>query len=179
LSELPLDTASEKIALFTDTLDEINGVAITIRRLVKTARERGVSLTVITSGYGTQLEGVKQFKAVGDFVLPEYPELKLSFPPILDVMQYIEKEGITRIHISTPGTVGLLGLLIARLMDIPAAGTYHTDIPQYVGNLTNDDFLEQAAWSYMIWFYNQMEEVLVPSAGTREQLLSHGLPRKS
>lgn len=176
LSELPLDTASEKIALFTDTLDEINGVAITIRRLVKTARERGVSLTVITSGYGTQLEGVKQFKAVGDFVLPEYPELKLSFPPILDVMQYIEKEGITRIHISTPGTVGLLGLLIARLMDIPAAGTYHTDIPQYVGNLTNDDFLEQAAWSYMIWFYNQMEEVLVPSAGTREQLLSHGLP---
>jgi glycosyltransferase involved in cell wall biosynthesis len=28
----------------------------------------------------------------------------------------------------------------------------------------------------MIWFYNQMEEVLVPSSGTREQLLSHGLP---
>ena len=176
--EIPLLPEGEKIALFTDTLDEINGVAITIRRLVSTARDRGVKLTVITSGDGTEsgLEGVRQFKAVGDFVLPEYPELKLSFPPILDVMNYIEKEGITRIHISTPGTVGLLGLLIARLMDIPAAGTYHTDIPQYVGSLTNDEFLEQAAWSYMIWFYNQMEEVMVPSAGTREQLLSHGLP---
>ncbi len=176
--EIPFPHSGEKIALFTDTLDEINGVAITIRRLIKTARDRGVSLTVITSadsGEG-QLDGVMQFKSVGDFVLPEYPELKLSFPPILDVMHYVEKEGITRIHVSTPGTVGLLGLLIGRLMDIPVAGTYHTDIPQYVRSLTDDEFLEQAAWNYMIWFYNQMEEVLVPSAGTREQLFSHGLP---
>jgi glycosyltransferase involved in cell wall biosynthesis len=167
----------EKIALFTDTLDEINGVAITIKRLIKTASERGVGLTVITSDQEPlAMEGVVRFQSVGDFVLPEYPELKLNFPPILDVMDYIEREGFTRIHISTPGTVGLLGLLIARLMDIPVAGTYHTDIPQYVRSLTNDEFLEQAAWSYMIWFYNQMEEVLVPSVGTRDQLFSRGLP---
>jgi glycosyltransferase involved in cell wall biosynthesis len=61
-------------------------------------------------------------------------------------------------------------------MDIPLAGTYHTDIPQYVRSLTNDEFLEQAAWSYMVWFYNQMEDVMVPSMGTREQLLARGLP---
>ncbi|HEX9078259.1 MAG TPA: glycosyltransferase [Desulfuromonadaceae bacterium] len=168
----------ERIALFTDTLDEINGVAITIRRLITTARERGVELTVITAGDAAEAagDGVVRFASVGDFVLPEYPELKLNFPPILDVMDFIEREGFTRIHISTPGTVGLLGLLVSRMMDIPAAGTYHTDIPQYVRSLTNDEFLEQAAWSYMIWFYNQMEEVMVPSAGTREQLLSRGLP---
>jgi len=176
--DIPHQSPREKIALFTDTLDEINGVAITIRRLIKTASDRGISLTVITSGDSEEGggDGVKQFKAVGDFVLPEYPELKLSFPPILDVMNYIERERITRIHVSTPGTVGLLGLLIGRLMAIPVAGTYHTDIPQYVRSLTNDEFLEQVAWSYMIWFYNQMEEVMVPSAGTREQLLSRGLP---
>jgi len=169
---------AEKIALFTDTLDEINGVAITIRRLISTARNRGIELTVITAGNSTddEVEGVKKFAAVGDFVLPEYPELKLSFPPILDVMDFIEREGFTSIHVSTPGTVGLLGLLIARMMDIPLAGTYHTDIPQYVRSLTNDEFLEQAAWSYMVWFYNQMEEVMVPSVGTREQLLARGLP---
>ncbi len=178
LPEKARQETKEKIALFTDTLDEINGVAITIKRLIKTAQERGVELTVITSDQetGKNMEGVVRFLSVGDFVLPEYPELKLSFPPILDIMDYIEREGYTRIHISTPGTVGLLGLMIARLMDIPVAGTYHTDIPQYVRSLTNDEFLEQAAWSYMIWFYSQMEEVLVPSAGTREQLISKGLP---
>jgi glycosyltransferase involved in cell wall biosynthesis len=177
LPEMHHKETPEKIALFTDTLDEINGVAITIKRLISTARNRGVELTVITSGEdGEVVEGVKKFKSVGDFVLPEYPELKLNFPPILDVMAFIEREGFTRIHVSTPGTVGLLGLLISRLMDIPVAGTYHTDIPQYVRNLTNDEFLEKAAWSYMIWFYSQMEEVMVPSVGTREQLQSRGLP---
>jgi len=178
LPEMRQQKAPEKIALFTDTLDEINGVAITIKRLISTAKSRGVELTVITAGADVDdaVEGVKKFPSVGDFVLPEYPELKLNFPPILDVMDYIEREGFTRIHISTPGTVGLLGLLIARLMDIPVAGTYHTEIPQYVRSLTNDEFLEKAAWSYMIWFYGQMEEVMVPSAGTREQLVSRGLP---
>ncbi len=178
LPEMRQSEAPEKIALFTDTLDEINGVAITIKRLISTARSRGVELTVITAGdhAGHAIEGVKKFQSVGDFVLPEYPELKLNFPPILDVMDFIEREVFTRIHVSTPGTVGLLGLLIARMMDIPVAGTYHTDIPQYVRSLTNDDFLEQAAWNYMIWFYSQMEEVMVPSTGTREQLTSRGLP---
>lgn len=177
LPEMHHQELPEKIALFTDTLEEINGVAITIKRLISTARTRGVELTVITTGNHdvTVMEGVRKFVSVGDFVLPEYPELKLNFPPILEVMDFIEREAFTRIHVSTPGTVGLLGLLIARMMNIPLAGTYHTDIPQYVRSLTNDEFLEKAAWSYMIWFYGQMEEVMVPSSGTREQLAARGL----
>jgi glycosyltransferase involved in cell wall biosynthesis len=167
----------EKIALFTDTLDEINGVAITIRRLIETARVKGVQLTVITSTPAETgfYNGVMNFRAIGDFSLPEYPDLKLHFPPLLEVIDYMEKEGFNHIHASTPGTVGLLGLLIAKLMDLPSAGTYHTDIPQYVRDLTNDEFLEKAAWSYMIWFYSQLGEVMVPSASTRTQLIEHGL----
>jgi glycosyltransferase involved in cell wall biosynthesis len=169
----------EKIALFTDTLDEINGVAITIRRLIGVARQRGVALTVISSGEAPTgfKDGVMQFQSLGKVGLPEYPELKLHFPPVLEIMDYLEKEGFTSIHISTPGTVGLLGLLLGKLMDLPLAGTYHTDIPQYVHKLTNDGFLEQVAWSYMIWFYGQMGEVMVPSVATREQLVARGLER--
>lgn len=168
----------EKIALFTDTLHEINGVAITIKRLIETARQRGIELTVITSspeetGFAG---GVMNFRSIGDFVLPEYPEIRLHFPPILDVIDYIEREGFTSIHVSTPGTVGLLALFVSRLMDIPIAGTYHTDIPQYVKSLTQDEMLEKAAWSYMIWFYGQLGEIMVPSASTRAQLIEQGLP---
>lgn len=167
----------EKIALFTDTLHEINGVAITIRRLIDIARNRGVELTVITStpnptGYE---DGVMNFRSIGDFVLPEYPDLKLHFPPVLDIIDYFEREGFTRIHVSTPGTVGLLALSIAKLMDFPIAGTYHTDIPQYVRSLTSDEMLEKAAWQFMIWFYGRMDEVMVPSASTRRQLVERGL----
>lgn len=169
--------AKQKIALFTDTLHEINGVAITIKRLIETARKQGIEFVVITStheetGYKN---GVMNFKSIGDFALPEYPDLKLHFPPILDIIDYFEKEEFTRIHVSTPGTLGLLSLFIAKLMDIPISGTYHTDIPQYVKSLTNDTFLENVAWNYMIWFYNLMEEVMVPSSSTRQQLVQRGL----
>jgi glycosyltransferase involved in cell wall biosynthesis len=71
-------------------------------------------------------------------------------------------------------------LLVAKLVDVPVAGTYHTDIPQYVGKLTADQFCEDTAWSYVIWFYNQLDEVMVPSRSTRDQLLRRGLsPEKT
>ncbi len=167
----------QKIALFTDTLHEINGVAITIKRLIETARKQGIELTVITSTHEEtgHKDGVMNFKSIGDFALPEYPDLKLHFPPILDIIDYFEKEEFSRIHVSTPGTLGLLALFIAKLMYIPISGTYHTDIPQYVKSLTNDTFLENVAWNYMIWFYNLMEEVMVPSSSTRGQLIQRGL----
>ena len=99
----------------------------------------------------------------------------MYFPPILDILDYVEREGFTRIHVSTPGTMGLLALAVGRLLNLPVTGTYHTDIPQYVGQLTDDDFMEESAWNYMIWFYGQMEEVTVPSQSTKKQLIERGL----
>ncbi len=167
----------EKVALFTDTLDEINGVAITIRRLLESCRRQGIELVVVTSGTGeTRFDaGVIHFRQVGEVALPEYPEMKVSFPPLLDVLDYIDREEFTRIHVSTPGSLGLTGLLVAKMMDLPVSGTYHTEIPQYVRRLTDDAFLENAAWDFMIWFYGMMSEVLVPSSSTRDQLVARGL----
>ncbi len=171
------DAGPERTALFTDTLHEINGVAMTIKRLVKTAQVRGVDLTVIMTGDSDvpETRGVRTFRSVGNVALPEYPDLQLRFPPILDVLHYVEQQGFTKIHVSTPGTMGLLGLGIAKLLDIPVAATYHTDIPQYVRRLTNDSFLEDTAWNFIVWFYNQMDEVLVPSRSTQSQLVERGL----
>ena len=167
----------EKIALFTDTVHEINGVALTINKLIETANTRKIDLTVITcsSGETSYKDRIHTFKSAGNFALPEYPEIKLHLPPILEILDFIEKEGFTRIHVSTPGTLGLLAIFIAKLMDIPVSSTYHTDFPQYVMSLTNDVFLADMSWKYIIWFYNQTEEVLVPSKSTQKQIIEKGL----
>ena len=167
----------EKMALFTDTLTDVNGVAITINRLIKAAPDYNTELTVIgCSNQPTEFSShVRNFQAIGDFSLPEYEDLQVHFPPILDVLDYVAEEGFTRVHISTPGIQGLLGLLVARLNDLPVSGTYHTDIPQYIGRLTADQSLEENAWNYIIWFYSQLDEVFVPSCATRDQLLKRGL----
>ncbi|KJR40154.1 group 1 glycosyl transferase [Candidatus Magnetoovum chiemensis] len=167
----------EKIALFTDTLYEITGVDLTIKRLVDTANMKGNKIKIITCTFDNTgpKEEIMNFKSIGDFSLPDFPQLKLSFPPILDIIYYLEKENFTKVHVSTPGTMGLAGLIVAKLMDLPISGTYHTDIPLYVRDLTNDLFIEGAAWSYMVWFYNMMDDVTVPSAKTKLELVQRGL----
>lgn len=166
-----------KIALFTDTLHEINGVAVTIKRILRTARERGIDCTVLTCSDQEESlrKGVMNFQAIGEFNLPEYDEIKQHFPPVLNVINFLEQNNFNRIHISTPGSMGCLGLFLAKLLQLPVTGTYHTDIPQYVNKLTEDEGLERAAWTFMTWFYNQMDEITVPSESTRRQLEDNGI----
>jgi glycosyltransferase involved in cell wall biosynthesis len=165
------------IALFTDTLHEINGVAVTIKRILRTAKERGIDCTVVTCSNQREslANGVMNFQAIGDFSLPEYAEIKQHFPPVLNVINFLEENGCNRIHISTPGAMGCLGLFLAKLLHLPVTGTYHTDIPQYVNKLTEDEGMERAAWTFITWFYSQMDEITVPSEATKRQLVDNGI----
>ena len=51
--------------------------------------------------------------------------------------------------ISTPGTMGLTALLAARLLGLRTSCVYHTDFPEYVRHLTQDDELADMTWRYM------------------------------
>jgi glycosyltransferase involved in cell wall biosynthesis len=170
-------TAQRKMALFSDTLSEVNGVALTIGRLANAASAHNTELVIVTcSNEPTGRTGTgMNFQAIGDVPVPEYHDMQFHFPPVLDVIDFVEEEGFDFVHVSTPGPQGLLGLLIARLLNLPVTGTYHTDVPQYVGHLTADQSLEETAWNYIIWFYNMLDEVLIPSIATRDQLLQRGL----
>jgi glycosyltransferase involved in cell wall biosynthesis len=174
--------AKKKMALFSDTLNDVNGVALTIGRLANAASVHDTDLVIVGCSHETTgLTGSgMNFQAIGDFSVPEYGNMQMHFPPILDVIDYVDQEGFDTIHVSTPGPQGLLGLLTARLLNLPVTGTYHTDVPRYIGHLTADQSLEETAWNYIIWFYNLLDEVLIPSCATRDQLLQRGLsPEKA
>ena len=54
------------------------------------------------------------FQPVGEFELPEYELQRLSFPPLLLIMEYLIRENYSELIISTPGPVGLSALYAAR-----------------------------------------------------------------
>jgi len=168
--------AKSKIAFFTDTLYETNGVAHTIRMMLEAAQTNNKSLSAITCGPEQQLRGQINFMPSGSYKLPEYPQLQLYYPPILEMLDYCYQQNFTHIHSSTPGPVGLAGLAIAKIMDIPFYGTYHTAFPQYAAEITGDDDLEMMMWRLMIWFYSQMDAVFVPSRATGNELIEKGIP---
>lgn len=173
----PGTAGAPRVAHFTDTLNEVNGVARTLRQNLAMAQELGRDYTIVTCfPERTPFQrGVVQFTPVGVCELPEYPELKVLTPPFLQMLKHCHEEGVTHLHAATPGPVGLAALGIARILKLPISGTYHTAIPQYGKALTGDTYVEDLLWKGMIWFYEQLDAIYVPSLATAQDLLEHGL----
>jgi len=166
-----------KIAHFTDTFHEINGVALTIQHQLELAKKTGKDLTVITCDAETRppMNGQMNFNPIGVYGFPEYPEQKMFLPPLLEILNYCYEQGFTQIHVATPGPLGLAGLAVSKIMKIPISGTYHTAIPQYAHILTGDYAIEELVWKYTTWFYDQLDLILVPSASTEHELTDKGI----
>src|SRR3989441_6874863 len=175
--EIPVALKNCKRAWFTDTLDDVNGVATTIRKMTAAGAAAGRELVVVVSCSELSVDNIpiKNFQPIGEFELPEYELQKLSFPPILQMLDYIQRERFTEIIISTPGPVGLTALLAAKMLNLQTSGIYHTDFPQYIRILTEDSFLESVTWRYMHWFYGQLDTVFVNSEEYRQSWIDRGL----
>jgi glycosyltransferase involved in cell wall biosynthesis len=177
--EAPLPAAPRR-AWFTDTLGEVNGVAATLLAMSGAAARQQADLTLVTSSAApVQVAGkLKDFPPIGTIALQEYEFQPVTFPPVLNVVDYCEREGFQQIIISTTLTMGLTGLATARLLGLPAVGIYHTDIPQYVNYYTQDDQVTDVARRFTRWFYSQMERVYVPSLAYIEELAGWGISRE-
>jgi glycosyltransferase involved in cell wall biosynthesis len=183
-------TEAPKVVLVTDTFFEINGVAASIKRMIREAIKRDKDFTVVTclaaderARYATDPEiagwlasgRLKLFAPVAQLDLPEYNHLQIRMPPLLELMRYLQEQGFTKMQISTPGIIGLAGLAAAKALQLETAATYHTSVPEYVENYTKDVTLEALAWQYMILFYHAVDEVLVPSKYIARLLHKRGL----
>jgi glycosyltransferase involved in cell wall biosynthesis len=174
---VPQPLRNEKRAWFTDTLEDINGVARTIRAMTQAAGAAGADLTVVTSRSKLSITDIpiKNFPPVGEFEIPEYELQKLSFPPFLDMLDYVQRERFTELIISTPGPIGLCALGCAKLLGLRTSGIYHTDFPQYARFLSDDAFMESLVWNYMQWFYGQVDLVYVNSEFYRRRWIDRGI----
>lgn len=165
-------------AWFTDTLEDVNGVATTIRKMTAAGVAAGHDITIMTCRSEVADHGVPlvNFTPIGEFELPEYELQRLSFPPVLEIFDYLERGGFSEVVISTPGPVGLCALAAAKSLGLPTVGIYHTDFPQYVRILTDDSFMETLTWNYMHWFHSQLDLLYVNSEDYRKCWVDRGIP---
>ncbi len=175
--EVPPVLQNRKRAWFTDTLEDVTGVATTIQKMTAATVAAGHDLTVVTSRRNIRIDGIplKNFEPIGEFEIPEYELQKLTFPPMLEMIDYIQRERFTELIISTPGPIGITALLAAKMLHLRTVGIYHTDFPQYVQILTDDHFMESLAWRFMHWFYQQLDLVLVNSEQYRVSWMDRGI----
>lgn len=155
-----------RVCLFTDTLADVNGVSRFIRNIAACALETGRDLRVATS---TRLEApaapnIANFAPVLARKMPGYAELEIVLPPARAMLRHARALRPDVIHVSTPGPVGMVGLLASRVLGVPVAGVYHTDFPAYVERLFREDALTAASEGLMRAFYRPFAAVFTRSA---------------
>ncbi|OMH39833.1 hypothetical protein BLW93_08505 [Desulfurobacterium indicum] len=166
-----------KLAIFTDTFFEINGVARTYQRIADIAKEENLNLQIILSENRKCPEDkqIKIFKPIISFPLPEYEELHINIPNFLEVLDYVERENFDVIYAATPGVLGLTAFAISKILNLPFVSTFHTDIPEYVYKYTNDHLTKGVIWKLLSAYYNCCDRVLSPSFHYRNILIEHGV----
>jgi phosphatidylinositol alpha 1,6-mannosyltransferase len=148
-------TTHPRIALFCETFNETNGVALTVRQLVEFAKrsarpfltvQGGPRLARFEEGSVTRLELPRGWVSFGierdlryDLLLWRHigrvREILLEFRPDI-------------IHVTSPGEFGQLGVYLAHKLRIPVVASWHTNLHQF-GALRMQKLLASfpASWS--------------------------------
>jgi phosphatidylinositol alpha 1,6-mannosyltransferase len=127
-----------RVAFFTDSLHEVNGVALTSREYVNFARKSQKHFFAVCAGAANRhwtdgtLETVEL--APSPFVLGL--ERDLSF----DVLFYRHRWFVERhlrnfrpdlVHITGPSHIGMLGAILAHRLKVPLVASWHTNIHEF------------------------------------------------
>jgi glycosyltransferase involved in cell wall biosynthesis len=91
----------------------------------------------------------------------------VKIPSVLGSLKRIYELQPEQIIVSTPGPVGLLGMLAGKLLAVPTKVIYHSDFTKEIGSLLESEQGMEVVESYVRWFHNLADEILVP---TREYI---------
>jgi phosphatidylinositol alpha 1,6-mannosyltransferase len=130
--------ANPRVAFFTDSFHEVNGVALTSRQFDAFARRRNLPFLSIHAGPQTRAE------AIGSVITLELERSKaafalesdLSFDPLLWTQRARVAKEICAfqpdlVHVTGPGDFGMLGAYLAHQLHIPLAASWHTNVHEY------------------------------------------------
>ncbi|RXK55548.1 glycosyltransferase family 1 protein [Oleiharenicola lentus] len=127
------------IVLVTETYaPEINGVAMTLGRLVDGLAARGHRLTIIRPRQRhesprfsvTQRLACRQVRLPG-VPIPGYPQLRLGLPAGRRLRQLWTLNRPDLVHVATEGPLGASAITMARQLGIPVTSSFHTNFDQY------------------------------------------------
>ncbi len=159
-----------RVALVADGVGGMHGVTHTLQEL----RDRGVpgfEVEVIC----TDAIADRRLGAVADVEIPFYAGLKVGVPSLPTIVEALAEGRYDLVHLCTPGPAGIAALLIARVMDLPVLGSYHTELAAYAGLRSADPALEAVAQGAMSMFYSQCSVVLSPSEASDAVLGTLGI----
>jgi phosphatidylinositol alpha 1,6-mannosyltransferase len=128
-----------RIAFFTDSYLEVNGVALTSRRFEDFARRRNLPFLIVHAGQKTQC--VTENNSIQKLELKRSSlaismDAGLAFDPFFQRHNKIVRQTIKAfqphvIHITGLNDVGIMGVWTAHRLDIPVLASWHTNLHEF------------------------------------------------
>jgi glycosyltransferase involved in cell wall biosynthesis/predicted metal-dependent phosphoesterase TrpH len=159
-----------RIAIVADGIGAMHGVTRTIEEI----RERGVDgfdIDVI----GTDANVDRRLSSVVDIEVPHYAGIELGVPSLPAAVEAITSGSYDLIHVCSPGPSAIAAVLVARAMETPLVGSYHTELATYAGLRSGSSALEFAASMALSTFYGQCRLILSPSSAADAALAELGI----
>jgi glycosyltransferase involved in cell wall biosynthesis len=167
------DDDSARIAIVADGIGAMHGVTRTIEEI----RDRGIAgfeIEVI----GTDPNVDRRLPAVADVEIPYYAGMSIGVPSLPAAVEAITAGRYDLIHVCSPGPSALAAVLVARAMQTPLVGSYHTELASYAGLRSGNASLEALAAMGLAAFYGQCSLVLSPSSSADDALAALGIGRE-
>ncbi len=170
-----------RIAVVSETyLPEINGVTITMGRLVDGLREREHTVQLIRP---RQFSGEVPTRATcfeevlhRGIAIPRYDVLKLGFPAKRKLLRLWALKRPDVVHIVTEGPLGWSALSAARALGLPVSSDFHTNFHAYSKHY-GVGWLRPLIVAYLRAMHNRTHCTLVPTTGIRDELAQLGFDK--
>lgn len=166
------------IAIFTDTyIPQINGVVEVIRGIRNGLEGKGHKVFIVAPRIKSFKDKDKRIIRVPSFPFPGLSEHRISFLYFRDInKKFIIKKKINIIHSQTPGTIGMIGIILARQCRIPHLHHYQTFFEDYAHYLKIPKPLSLLTIKNISrWFCNRVDMVTVPTYPFKSVLESYGI----
>lgn len=151
-----------RIALVTETFPpEVNGVAMTLSRLVGGLRSSGHVVEVVRPRQTHESGPTEDFLVPG-FAIPFYASLRVGLPALATLEARWRTWRPDVVHVATEGPLGLASLSAASRLGLPVTSSFHTNFHAYGGHY-GVSALRDATLAYLRWFHNRTRLTLAPT----------------
>ena len=170
------------ICLITETFPpEVNGVAMTNRRLADGMADRGHRIFVIRPKQKGDGQDVGGHAGVSEYTVPGipligYPGIQMGLPVYFRLKKWFSEFQPDIVHIATEGPLGIAALFAARKLGIPATSTFHTNFQLYCADY-GAKWLTQTMLGFLRWFHNSCALTFVPSQDLIDNLEAENFER--
>jgi len=174
----PLD---KPVLWFTDTIVDLNGVTETLKLFTNGAESLGINLALAICVPDQEIPrdipaNTLTIAPVHSIRSEVYSSYTVHFPSLLESLRQVCDYNPREIIVSTPGPMGFIGLMAARILGIPCRSIYHTDFKVQLELIIGQGMAPVIADQFCRAFYAATDQIHIPSRVYMDMLAKRGYP---